>query len=414
MPADAMTGARSRCSTRWASRSPARAKTRRASSKRCWPRPPPGPACLRRQPPRRPSRCRADQRHRRARARFRQRHQHHVRPRLGDHGAGADRRGRSLRRQRTRSAARRMSPVSKTGARLGRGLNMHHYEKGWHPTSTLGVFAVAAACAHLLNLTNDETETALAMATSLAARHQGQFRHHDQAAARRPVRARRTDGGAARAQGLYREPRRVRAQAGLLQRVQRRGQLTTRQKHPRQAGASRSTSSRRARATKQYPCCASTHAAVDAALEHRAAASVRSIRTKSRASNRGRRRSASPTPTGRSRKSALDAKFSVQYCVARALLDGRVVFADLEGDAYREPRVHALLARTHAMPFTEGAFAVRQSCRRRSESHARRRPRVYRRRSPNRSAALRPIRSRTPRCWPSSRAVPRARCLRRR
>ena len=38
------------------------------------------------------------------------------------------------------------------GARLGRGLNMHHYEKGWHPTSTLGVFAVAAACAHFLKL----------------------------------------------------------------------------------------------------------------------------------------------------------------------------------------------------------------------------------------------------------------------
>ena len=30
---------------------------------------------------------------------------------------------------------------------LGRGVNFHHYEKGWHPTATLGVFGAAAACA---------------------------------------------------------------------------------------------------------------------------------------------------------------------------------------------------------------------------------------------------------------------------
>ena len=47
----------------------------------------------------------------------------------------------------------------------------------------------------------------------------------------------------------------------------------------------------------------------------------------------------------------------MQYCVARALLDGRVQFEDLEGDAYREPRVVDLLQRTHATPFSEGAFS---------------------------------------------------------
>ena len=47
----------------------------------------------------------------------------------------------------------------------------------------------------------------------------------------------------------------------------------------------------------------------------------------------------------------------MQYCVARALLDGRVQFDDLEGDAYCEPRVVDLLQRTHAMPFADGAFS---------------------------------------------------------
>ena len=40
-----------------------------------------------------------------------------------------------------------------TGSRLGRAVHPMHYKSGWHPTSTVGVFAVAAACSRLLNLT---------------------------------------------------------------------------------------------------------------------------------------------------------------------------------------------------------------------------------------------------------------------
>jgi 2-methylcitrate dehydratase PrpD len=56
-----------------------------------------------------------------------------------------------------------------TMAAFGRVLNMHHYQKGWHPTATLGIFAGAAASAHLLGLDRERTATALAIATSLAA-----------------------------------------------------------------------------------------------------------------------------------------------------------------------------------------------------------------------------------------------------
>jgi 2-methylcitrate dehydratase PrpD len=107
---------------------------------------------------------------------------------------------------------------------------------------------------------------------------------------------------------------------------------------------------------KQYPCCASTHAAVDAALDIRAqigsvdAANI--ARVESWTSAQRLVHTNRPQPA-----SALDAKFSVQYCVARALLDGKVVFEHLEGDAYRDPRVVELLTRTHAAPFTDGAFA---------------------------------------------------------
>src|SRR6266403_1319162 len=36
--------------------------------------------------------------------------------------------------------------------KLARAVNFHHYEKGWHPTSTLGTFGSAAACGYLIGL----------------------------------------------------------------------------------------------------------------------------------------------------------------------------------------------------------------------------------------------------------------------
>src|SRR6266581_2010057 len=36
-----------------------------------------------------------------------------------------------------------------TLARISRAVNFHHYDKGWHPTATLGVFGACAASARL-------------------------------------------------------------------------------------------------------------------------------------------------------------------------------------------------------------------------------------------------------------------------
>src|SRR5262249_57486997 len=55
-----------------------------------------------------------------------------------------------------------------TECKLARAVNFHHYEKGWHPTATLGSFGAAAACAHLLKLSPDKIATALALAASMA------------------------------------------------------------------------------------------------------------------------------------------------------------------------------------------------------------------------------------------------------
>src|SRR5262249_10361452 len=55
-----------------------------------------------------------------------------------------------------------------TEVRLARAVNFHHYDKGWHPTATLGTFGAAAACAHLFRLDVAQTARALALAASFA------------------------------------------------------------------------------------------------------------------------------------------------------------------------------------------------------------------------------------------------------
>src|SRR5438093_3766687 len=55
-----------------------------------------------------------------------------------------------------------------TETRIARGVHFHHYEKGWHPTATLGVFGATAACCHLMGLDPERTAKALAIATWLA------------------------------------------------------------------------------------------------------------------------------------------------------------------------------------------------------------------------------------------------------
>src|SRR5215218_4391133 len=55
-----------------------------------------------------------------------------------------------------------------TETKISMGVNFYQYTHGWHPTSTIGVFGAAAACAKLLKLDDERTAVALAIAASLA------------------------------------------------------------------------------------------------------------------------------------------------------------------------------------------------------------------------------------------------------
>ena len=240
------------------------------------------------------------------------------------------------------------------GAAIGRCVNPEHSEKGWHPTATIGVFAVTAACARLLKLSAAQTEIALGLATSLAAGTKANF-----GTMTKPLHAGQCARGGLFAALLAREgftanPEAFEHKQGFFNVFMGPGHYD----------ASRALEGwgeweivKPGASYKLYPCCYSTHPAVEATLNlarrHGPFDGHKISRIDVRIHPRGLAHTDRPDP-----KTDLEAKFSVQYCVARAALAGRVVLEHFESDAWREAAMHELLKRTHAAPYTGQLFAA--------------------------------------------------------
>ena len=238
------------------------------------------------------------------------------------------------------------------GAAIGRCVNPHHSEKGWHPTATVGVFAVTAACAKLLKLTADETAIALAIASSLASGTKSNF-----GTMTKPLHA----GLCARSglmavqlarKGFTANPGVFEHKQGYFEVFNGKGNYDA---SKALAGWGDWEIVNPGASYKIYPCCYSTHAAVEATLNlvrRHGPFDTRAVtRVDSLTPERGLMHTDRPDPD-----SALAAKFSVQYCVARALMHGKVVLDHFEGETYREPAVRELLKRVHAAPYAGKPF----------------------------------------------------------
>jgi 2-methylcitrate dehydratase PrpD len=231
-----------------------------------------------------------------------------------------------------------------TETAIARGVHFHHYEKGWHPTGTLGTFGAAAACARLMGLSVEQTETALALCVSFAAGVKANF-----GTMTKPLHVGQSSRAGLLAARLAREgftasPDAFEHSQGFFEVFNGAGNYDPSKILEGWADPLNIVSP--GIVIKQYPCCGSTHPAIDAMLDlvrdHGLTPDgVARIETTTHA--RRLKHTNRPHP-----QTALDAKFSIQYCMARALHDGRVTLDHFEGDAHLDTDVRHTMDRVQA------------------------------------------------------------------
>lgn len=213
--------------------------------------------------------------------------------------------------------------------------------RGWHNTATSGRLAAVAALANLTGLDTSATAHALGIAASMASGSTANF-----GTMTKPLHA----GLAARdglvavslaARGFTADATQLEGRSGFFAMygepsAERLAGIPDRLEHWYDAWATDWS-------IKRHPCCYGTHHAADAALELRDAVKAEEVERVDVAiygPDLGILTVGRPT-TG------LEAKFSVEYVVAVALLRGEVTLADFEPDAVADPEVEALRTRVH-------------------------------------------------------------------
>jgi 2-methylcitrate dehydratase PrpD len=239
--------------------------------------------------------------------------------------------------------------------KIALAVNFHHYTKGWHPTATLGVFGAAAAAARLMGLDAQATSVALALAASFASGLKANFgtmakpMHVGHSARNGMLAARLANAGfTANAQSVFEH------EQGFLDVFNGPGTYDVRRATA--AWADPLDIIEPGIAIKQYPCCGSTHPAIDAMLdivERRRIDPSQVERVDAWIHARRLRHTNRPRPD-----SALDAKFSLQYVLARALADRAVSVAHFENESYRDARIAELLRRVHVAPYDASQFGA--------------------------------------------------------
>lgn len=226
-------------------------------------------------------------------------------------------------------------------ARMGRILNPDHYDIGWHPTATIGIFGAAAGTARLLRLDAEQAQTSLSLAAAFASGIKASF-----GTSAKPLQVGRAAASAVQASLL--------ARAGASGRPDafEHAQGFSRVFERKDAGVLLRTVDLSDLGEawallapgiiiKQYPCCGSTHSAIEsaAAFAPLREEDIEDVLIQLHPRRRGHVDRPQPT-------TELDAKFSVQYTVGRALQSGTVTLSDFVGSAHRAPDAQRLLAKT--------------------------------------------------------------------
>ncbi|MFC0220247.1 MmgE/PrpD family protein [Pseudochelatococcus lubricantis] len=228
--------------------------------------------------------------------------------------------------------------------KFSRAVNFEHYFKGWHPTSTLGALGAAAAVARLIRLDATKVQHALGIAASLASGIKSNV-----GTVTKPFQA-----GHASHKGALAA---LMAQAGV---TASEGALEAKQgffevyNGPGKYDLDSMSFSPVLEIIdpglrfKRYPCCGSTHSAIDAALRVAAthAPAPDDIRSVEVAIER-RRAHHTDRPTY---NSGYEGKFSLQYLVSAALTDGKLGVAHFTDESAARQELRRLADRVKVLP----------------------------------------------------------------
>ncbi len=223
------------------------------------------------------------------------------------------------------------------GGMLGRAMNPEFVGYGWFPVGPFGVMMQTAACAKLLKLTPNQVENALGIAANLASG----LRSNNGTMAK-PFASGHAAADAIMAvtlakDGMTANTKALESQFGFVEnfsrnKVERLEEAVATLGDPLeilQSGLS----------YKLYPCCAGTHTSIDCALEIVKNHEVNADEIKEIAVhiNPGVQfLLIHPRP-----KTEMEAKFSLDYCVARAVLD-----RDIGPEQFTAPKVTDLVLKT--------------------------------------------------------------------
>jgi 2-methylcitrate dehydratase PrpD len=226
-----------------------------------------------------------------------------------------------------------------TETKIGRAMIKTLYGSGWHPTSVLGVMGAAAACGKLLGLNPEQMITALGMAGSFAGGLKQNFGtltkslHIGQAAKNGVMASMLSRNGWTAAPDI------LEGDVGFGNLFCGRGAYDL-SRMAESLGAPWDIVEPGIK-LKKYPCCGSIHPAADAMMSLRIKADLTAdeVRELVCAVPPSKKHIlVNPRP-----RTGLEAKFSLEYCLARALVDGRISMAHFQDENVLDDHVTGLL-----------------------------------------------------------------------
>ncbi|WP_206997816.1 MmgE/PrpD family protein [Trinickia mobilis] len=222
--------------------------------------------------------------------------------------------------------------------KLGRALDVTHYDRGWHMTSSVGTIAAAAACAHLLGLDVIATVSALGLAVAQTAGTRANFGFDAKS-----FQAGQCGAAALRAallaeRGFSASSSAIDGRAGYTSLYSNAEDISA---ELRRLGEQPLEIERSGVEIKKYPACYAVHRALDGlfALKQEFDLNLNNVESVEIETSYG---ALSPL-IRRAPTNGTEAKFSMGYAIAAALEDGSIGLSSFTDAAVRRPRLQSFL-----------------------------------------------------------------------